>query len=133
MADPNLIENYLVRLGLTYQEVAEHTWFINDADSGVENIIVSHEDPVVVLRAKAMDIPSKSTCEFYEELLRLNGSDLVHGAYALDGESVILVNTLLAETIDLEEFQASIDAISLALAQHYQVLSKYRSRKAGPS
>jgi hypothetical protein len=29
--------------------------------------------------------------------------------------------------MDYEEFQASLDAIGLALAQHYPILSKYRN------
>jgi hypothetical protein len=36
------------------------------------------------------------------------------------------VDTLEADTLDIEEFEASIDAIGLALAQHYRTLSRYR-------
>ena len=39
---------------------------------------------------------------------------------------MILLNTLVGETLDVEEFQATLDAIGLALAQHYQMLAKYR-------
>ncbi|NJL73213.1 MAG: YbjN domain-containing protein [Candidatus Competibacteraceae bacterium] len=53
------------------------------------------------------------------------GADLVHGAYALEGDNVILIDTLEFETMDLEEFQASLDAVGLALAQHYPLLAKY--------
>jgi len=44
-------------------------------------------------------------------------------------DDVILIDTLQYETMDLEEFQASLDAIGLALAQHYPILSKYRDKK----
>jgi len=54
---------------------------------------------------------------------------MVHGAYALDGKNVLIIDTLEAETMDLEEFEASIDAIGLALAQHYRPLSRYRTKK----
>jgi hypothetical protein len=53
---------------------------------------------------------------------------MVHGAYAVDGKNVIIVDTIEADTMDLEEFEASIDAIGLALAQHYRHLSKYRAK-----
>jgi len=80
-----------------------------------------------MFRVKVMDLPAKRTAEFMEKLLRLNASDLVHGAYALDEDgSVLLVDTLQATTLDIEEFQASLDAIGLALAQHYPILSAYR-------
>ena len=51
---------------------------------------------------------------------------MVHGAYAVDGNSIVIIDTLEAETMDLEELQASIDAIGLALAQHYRSLSAFR-------
>ena len=54
---------------------------------------------------------------------------MVHGAYAVDGNNVIIIDTLEADAMDLEEFEASIDAIGLALAQHYRVLSRYRVKR----
>ena len=76
-----------------------------------------------------MDVPAAGREELFEELLRLNATDMVHGAYAMDGKSVIIIDTLEADTMDLEEFEASIDAIGLALAQHYRSLSRYRVKK----
>ena len=67
--------------------------------------------------------------KLFAELLRLNATDMAHGAYAVDGNAVIIIDTLEAETMDLEELQASIDAIGLALAQHYRSLSAYRTKK----
>jgi hypothetical protein len=52
---------------------------------------------------------------------------MLHGAYGVDGKNVVIVDTLLAETMDLEELQASLDAIGFALTSHYQVLQKYRN------
>ena len=51
---------------------------------------------------------------------------MIHGAYALEGNEVILLNTLVGATLDLEEFQATLDAFGLALAQHFRTLAKYR-------
>ena len=56
----------------------------------------------------------------------LNAEDLLHGAYALEGDHVILIDTLELETMDLEELRASFEAIGLALIQHYKVLGDYR-------
>jgi hypothetical protein len=76
-----------------------------------------------------MEAPAAGRDKLFEELLRLNATDMVHGAYALDGKNLIIVDTLEADTLDIEEFQASVEAIGLALAQHYRILSKYRSKK----
>ncbi len=50
---------------------------------------------------------------------------MVHGAYALDGKNVVIVDTLEGDTLDVEELQASIEAISLAVVQHHAIHSKY--------
>ncbi len=126
MADHAKIESYLLSLSLTYEEVGDQTWVINDDEKGLENVLVILADPVVIIRVKVMAIPGKEREQFFEQLLRLNQSDMIHGAYALEGDDVILLNTLVGETLDVEEFQATLDAIGLALAQHYQMLAKYR-------
>ena len=116
------IESFLRTLGLSFDELDADTWVINDEERGVENLIVVHEYPVIIFRLKVADLPPGDHCALYEELLRLNGTDLLHGAYALEGSSVVLMNTLLSETIDIEEFQATLDAISLSVAEHYERL-----------
>ena len=116
------IESFLRTLDLSFDELDSDTWVINDEERGVENLIVVHEDPVIIFRLKVADLPPGDHCSLYEELLRLNGTDLLHGAYALEGTSVVLMNTLLSETIDIEEFQATLDAISLSVAEHYERL-----------
>jgi hypothetical protein len=126
MISSEKIESYLVKLSLTFQQVAAGTWLIHDAAKGVENLLVILSDPLVILRLNVMEIPPSGREKLFEHLLRLNASDMVHGGYALDGKQVIIVDTLEADTMDLTEFEASIDAIGLAVAQHYRVLSKYR-------
>ena len=101
------IESFLRTLGLSFDELDADTWLINDEERGVENVIVVHEEPVIIFRLKVADLPPGDHCALYEELLRLNGTDLLHGAYALEsgdlgGTSVVLMNTLLSETIDIE-------------------------------
>ena len=120
------VENYLVTLGINYESIGEKTWLVNDDEKGLGQVVIMAADPVVVVRVKVMSIPSQNREEFYKALLELNGTDLVHGAYGIDGEDVVIVDTLEYGTMDLEEFQASIDAIGMALAQHYKVLSKYK-------
>ncbi len=123
------LESYLVKLSLSFTEAGGGTWVVRDRIKGLENLLVQLSDPLVILRIHVMEIPAAGREKLFEELLRLNATDMVHGAYALDGKSVIIIDTLEAETMDLEEFEASIDAIGLALAQHYRRLSAYRAKK----
>ncbi|HTO23459.1 MAG TPA: hypothetical protein VMQ10_13380 [Spirochaetia bacterium] len=122
------VEAALVKLTLSFREAGPNTWVVSDDEVGLESLIVQLTEPIVILRTHVMKLPPTNREKLFAELLRLNAADMTHGAYALDGDSVIIIDTLEAETMDLEELQASIDAIGLALAQHYRSLSTYRAR-----
>ncbi|MFW5994870.1 MAG: YbjN domain-containing protein [Spirochaetia bacterium] len=121
------IESYLINLSLTYEEAGDDVWVINDGDKGLANVVIFAEDPLVTIRTKVMTLPEKDRSVFFEELLRLN-ADMVYGAYAIDDSDVVLVETFELSTLDYEEFQGALDAIGLALAQHYPRLSKFRDQ-----
>ena len=128
MAGEDKIRSYLLDLGLSYEEVGDGTFLINDEVKGLKNIVAMVSEPLLILRIKVMESPEEGREELYEQLLRLNAEDLIHGAYALEGDHVILIDTLEMETLDLEELRASIEAIGLALVQHYKVLGRYRQK-----
>ena len=79
------LEGYMMKLSLNYEEVSENTWVINDHEKGLENVIVVTADPVILVRVKVMDIPSANKEAFYEKLLRINATDMVHGDGAKPG------------------------------------------------
>jgi hypothetical protein len=126
MSPADRVEGYLVKLALSFQKLSPGTWVVSDSELGLENLLIVLSEPLVIMRIQVMEIPSTGKDKLFEELLRFNATDLVHGAYAVDGKNIIIIDTLEADTMDIEEFEASIDAIGLALAQHYRPLSKYR-------
>ena len=126
----NKIEQYLIDLMLTYQQVDSNLWLLDDEDHAIQGVVVMYAEPLVIVRAEIMDVPKNSLLELYTKLLELNGSDIIHGAYALDNNKIILLNTLQYETMDYEEFRATLDSFSLALTDHYPVLSKFREKAA---
>jgi hypothetical protein len=119
------LESYLVKLELTFQDAGKNTWVVREPEKGLASLFIMMADPLVVLRLTVMPVPRKSTEKLYEELLHLNATDMVHGAYAVDGKNVVIVDTLEGDTLDVEELQASIEAISLAVVQHHAIHSKY--------
>jgi len=122
----NKIEQYLIELKYSYQEVKSDFWLLDDAEHNLEGVAVMYDDPLVIIEVQVMDAPSKKREEFFTKLLQLNVGDMIHGAYALDGEKVVIIDTIEYSTMDFSEFRASLDAISLAIAQHYPILSAYR-------
>jgi hypothetical protein len=124
----NKVEQYLIKLMLTYREVSKNLWYLDDAEHGLQEVAIMLAEPLVVFRTVVMGAPEENRLELFTKLLELNANDLVHGAYALEKEKIVLIDTLEYDTMDYGEFRATLDAFSLALAQHYPVLSKYRSQ-----
>lgn len=124
MAGLNKVEEFLISMGVDYQEPQPGTWVVEDPDKGFPGILISHVEPIVVLSARVMKAPEHERESFFEQLLRLNYNGLSHGAYALDGDDVVLIDTLEYDTMDKEEFEAAIDAIGFALTEHYPLLSR---------
>ena len=123
------IEQYLIDMMITYQQVDNNLWLLDDEDNALQGVAVMHADPLVIVRAEIMDVPKNNLLELYTTLLELNATDLIQGAYALDNKKIVLVDSLLFDTMDFEEFRASLDSFSLALTQHYPILSKYREKR----
>jgi len=123
----NKIEQYLIDLMYTYREVEPNLWLLEDPEHNLEEVAVAYSDPLVIVRVQLMDIPTTKREEFFTKLLELNAGDLVHGAYGIEGNKVVLIDTLEYETMDYTEFRATLDAFSLALTQHYPILSVYRN------
>lgn len=120
----NKIESYMLDMNLGFEEIDENTWVIEDELAHIDNIVVKLLEPIVLFRVKVMSVPQKNREEFYKRLLKLNADDLIHGAYAIEDENVVMVDTLQAENLDLNEFQSTIESIGLGLIKHYQILSK---------
>jgi len=126
----NKIEQYLIELKYSYREVKPNLWLLDDTENDLEGIVVMYADPIVIIQVQVMEAPKLNSHEFYRKLLELNASDMLHGAYGLEGSKVVIIDTLRYETMDYPEFRATLDAISLALTQHYPILSVYRESGA---
>jgi len=127
MADSK-IEQYLIDLMITYQQIDSNLWLLEDEEHSLQGVAIMQVEPLVIIRAEIMDIPKSNVLELYTKLLELNAADIIHGAYALDNKKIVLIDTLQYGTMDYEDFRASLDSISLALMQHYPILSKYRDK-----
>lgn len=119
------IEAYLIDHGLPYELIREGLWVIHDDVDYIDNIVVYHTPPVVTFRVKLMEAPVEAArFVLYQRLLELNATSMVAGAYGLEDDAIVIVDTLQSENLDPNEFQASIDAITLAVREHYQELKE---------
>jgi hypothetical protein len=118
------IESYLLKTGMAYEQLQPELW--NVKPEGNENLLISIAGPVVVFRIKVMDLPPGPKEKLYETLLRLNTTEMVHGAFGIEGNAVVIIHALPLENLDYNEFQAVIDDVAMAISKHYPVLSKFR-------
>jgi hypothetical protein len=123
--EKNKIEQYLIDLKVTYREIDKNIWLLDDPEHSLEGVAVMYDDPLVVFRVVVMDVPGQNRLELFTRLLELNATDILHGAYALENNKIVLIDTVDYETMDYGEFRSTLDAFSLALVQHYPILSNY--------
>lgn len=122
------VEGYLIRMELPFQELEDGLWVVGNVQETAP-VFVNYAPPLLVIRVAVMDAPTEEELRngLFRELLELNATDLVHGAYALDGNEIVLSDTLQLGDLDFSELQASLESILLALRSHYETLSRYRT------
>lgn len=112
------LESYLIRMDMEWEEVEEGMFIVRGQDGGIP-VVVHHTDPVLLLRLKVMDLPEGDGFEvFYKTLLEFNATDIVHGAYGIEEDELILSDTLELATLDFEELQASVESLQYAVSSH---------------
>ncbi len=121
------VDSYLLRTGLPYQEIEEGMWIVRDSDAG-ENVVIRIAGPLVLFRAKVLGLEAITRREeLFHRLLELNASEMVHGAYGITDDAVVLTHTLRLENLDYNELQGTIDDFSLAVTNHYETLAAFRT------
>lgn len=125
------VQSFLDRMeaaGASVEELGEGLWKARRSDDS--EVVVSYSPPVLILRVRVMELPADPArrAELFRQLLEYNAVDLVHGSYGVEGDHVVLTDTLELENLDFSEFEASFDSLTLALATHLGALAPYRER-----
>ena len=110
---------------ITQEDEGQELFIVNDEDSGINNLIVDCEDPLLVLEQVIMPVPQEPG-NLFRSLLQMNRL-LVHGAFVLDEDArtILFRDTLRIENLDSNELEGSIEALSLALAENAGELLSY--------
>jgi hypothetical protein len=128
------IETFLDRLdasGATYEEVSDGLWNVRPAGDLDFGVVVHYSPPVVVLRVKVMDLPrdAHKQAALNKRLLELNATDLLHGSYGIQNDTIVLTAALELGHLDFEEFLAAYESITVALASHIRELATFREAR----
>ncbi len=124
------VEKYLQESGITYQDLGDGLFIVTDIASGVSNLAIKVDSPVVIFRMRVGDTPAtgaKGREDLFEELLRLNGGGLLHSAFSLQDDGIYLSAALPLDNLDQNELQAVVEDMGLAASQHLPRLNLHLS------
>jgi hypothetical protein len=127
------IEGFLDRLtaegsGASYSEVEPGLWVVRPTGGLDLDVVVNYSPPVVLFRMKVMNVPHSDaqSASLNRRLLQLNATDLVHGSYGIERESIVLTEALELANLDYDEFLSSYEGMTLALTAHLRELAAFR-------
>jgi hypothetical protein len=128
------VESFLVKLGATgatYSEVQPGFWIVRPSTDSELSIAVNFSPPVLLLRVNVMNLPSNATqtATLTRRLLELNASDLLHGSYGIQENQIVLTEALELSALDYEEFLATYESMTLALASHLREIGSFREAR----
>jgi hypothetical protein len=117
------LESYLARLERPFERVDEGTYVVPMGPSRVL-VALRIQAPVLVIRAEIGRVPAAPAASqaLFRRLLELNQSSLLYAAYGLEQDRIVLSAALTLESVDLNELEATLADVDLALSGHVSTL-----------
>ena len=123
----DIIKNYLIELNysITYENRKDGVLMVQKESDGIKNLILGVADPILIMEQYIFKINNASE-GIFKQLLQKN-RDIIHGAFVLDetGHKVIFRDTLQLENLDLNEFEGSINSLSLLLSEYSEQIIEF--------
>lgn len=113
------VEAYLQALGKSWDKLEDGTYVVHRGDKAPTALRLS--GPLLVARVFIGDAPKdklETEAKLFRRMLQLNATELVYSSYGLEGEHIVLSAALELENLDLNELEAVLADIDLALIRH---------------
>lgn len=112
------LEAYLHRLERQFEQTEDGTYLVK-MGAGRPLLAMRLAPPVLVLRAEiGLSGEAAARSDLYRRLLELNASALLHAAYGLEGDRIVLAAALELLGTDSNVLSAVLSDIDLALTEH---------------
>ena len=118
------LEGFLSRLERKYERVADGTYIVS-MGPGRPLVAMRLATPVLVLEVVIGEVPPAATerlLVLYRRLLEYNAERLLHAAYGIQGQQIMLSAALELVSVDLNELEAVLADLDMALAEQVPVL-----------
>jgi hypothetical protein len=120
------LEALLRRLNKTFA-LAEQGIYLVPVGAGQPPAALSIQPPVLVLQVQVGQLPrgnADKLVTFLKRLLQINADGLLHAAFALDSDTIVLTSALEIESLDANELEAVLAEMDVALSQHVPELKQ---------
>lgn len=111
-------------LDIDVRKDEEELIVVTNEDKGIYQMVIDCEYPILIFEQLIYEIKNFSK-EHFLRLLQMNRG-LIHGAFVVNeqGKQMIFRDTLQLENLDFNEFEGTINALSLGLAEYSGELLK---------
>ena len=126
------LEGYLNRLDRHFERLEDGTYLLSVPGSQVP-VAARLAPPVLVMQVEIGPAPQDdpgTEARIFRQLLELNARDLFHAAYGIEGSSILLSAALELDNLDLNELEATLADVGLALSTHVPALREMVQKPA---
>lgn len=127
----SLIRSFLqnLQLEIKQENPKEGIFIVSNEPEGISNLIICVASPIVIFEQFIFEIKEQGD-HVYKSLLQKN-RDIIHGAFVLDdsGRKVIFRDSLQVENLDQNEFEATINSLSVLLSEYSEQIINFSRNK----
>lgn len=127
IANDQDLEALLGRLNRGFEQAADSAVYLVSMGPDMPPCALTIAPPVLAVQAQVGQAPvagASGSEALLRRLLELNGSGLLHAAFALEGDSIVLTSALELENLDLNELEAVLADVDMALSEHVPALMR---------
>ncbi|WP_373710031.1 molecular chaperone Tir [Kaistella sp.] len=127
----SLIKSFLqnLQLEIKQENPKEGIFIVSNEPEGISNLIICVASPIVIFEQFIFEIKEQGD-HVYKSLLQKN-RDIIHGAFVLDdsGRKAIFRDSLQVENLDQNEFEATINSLSVLLSEYSEQIINFSKNK----
>ena len=118
-----------LQLEIKQENQKEGILIVSNESEGIMNLIICVASPIVIFEQFIFEIKEPGD-HVYRSLLQKN-RDIIHGAFVLDdsGRKVIFRDSLQVENLDQNEFEATINSLSVLLSEYSEQIINFSKNK----
>jgi hypothetical protein len=115
------LEALLTGLHRNHEQAGNAGVYLVGMGPGQSPCALSISPPVLVAQVQVGSLPrlgDRALAQYLRRLLELNASGLLHAAFALEGEQIVLTAALELQNLDSNELAAVLGDLDMALSEH---------------